>query len=127
MKTLKIKWQRFVYENETCPRCSETEKEIEEAFSSLKESLEPLGIEVLLEKEEIPFERFKENPLESNRIFINDIPLEEWIGASVGTSPCCNVCGPYECRTIETEDQKYETIPKNLIFEAGLAAALKLI
>lgn len=127
MKTLRIKWQRLVYEGETCPRCKGTETEIEEAVSSLKESLQPLGVEVLLEKEEITMERFEKDPLQSNRILINDIPLEDWVGGKTGRSPCCSICAPSDCRTLEIKDEIFEVIPKDLIYEAGLVAALKLV
>ena len=44
MKTLKIKWQRLIFNEQTCPRCGSTEKEVEKAVSILKESLKPVGI-----------------------------------------------------------------------------------
>ena len=50
MKTLKIQWQRLVIDDQTCQRCGATEAEVEKAFQSLKHSLNPLGIEVVLEK-----------------------------------------------------------------------------
>ena len=41
---LKIKWQRLIFEGETCPRCGSTEKELEEAISTLRQSLTPLEL-----------------------------------------------------------------------------------
>ena len=49
-KVLKISWQRLVDEKgQTCQRCGSTEKELQEAFQSLKKSLAPLGIKVALD------------------------------------------------------------------------------
>lgn len=124
---LKIKWQRLISNGETCPRCGSTEKELEKAVSALKESLAPSGIEVIVEKEELPAAEFKKDPLQSNRIWINNRLLDNWIGGEVGHSPCCDVCGPSECRTLEVEGQVYEAIPAEIIIKAGLSAASQLV
>ncbi len=127
MKTLKIKWQRLVSAGETCPRCGSTEDELEKAISTLQQSLKPLGIEVVLEKRELSVAEFEKDPLLSNQIWINDKLLEEWIGGEVNQSPCCDVCGPSECRTLGVEGEVYETIPADLIIKAGLVAASQLV
>jgi len=126
-KTLRIEWQRLISNDRTCPRCGSTEEELDKAVSTLKQSLAPLGIEVMLEKKELSLSEFKKAPLQSNRIWINNRPLEDYIGGSVGQSPCCDVCGPSECRTVEMEGQTYETIPSKMIIKAGLAAATQLV
>ena len=120
--TLKIKWKRLVSKGETCPRCGSTEEELRKAVSTLKQSLAPLGMRVLLEKEELSVTKFKKDPLQSDRIWIGDHLLEEWIGGIVGRSPCCDVCGPHDCRTVEVEGQTYETVPAEIIIKAGLLA-----
>ncbi len=122
-KSIKIEWQRLITNGETCPRCSATEQEIDDALTILKQMLEPRGFEVLLEKREITPAEFEDNPLESNRILINGRSLEEWLKADVGASPCCDVCGTAQCRTIELNKRVYESIPAELIVQAGLAAA----
>ncbi len=126
-KTLRIEWQRLISNDKTCPRCGSTEEELDKAVATLKQSLAPLGIEVMLQKKELSVSEFKEAPLESNRIWINNRPLEDYIGGNVGQSPCCDVCGPSECRTVEIEGQTYETIPSQVIIQAGLAAATQLV
>lgn len=123
---LKIRWQRLVSEGETCPRCGSTEEELGKAVSTLRQSLAPLGIEVVFEKEELSVSEFKKDPLQSNRIWINDRLLEEWIGGEVGHTPCCDVCGPHDCRTVEVGGLVYETIPAEIIIKAGLSAAAQL-
>ncbi len=125
-KSVKIKWKRLTSKGETCPRCGSTEQEIEKAISTLKQSFAPLGIEVILEKEQISENEFQKDPLQSNKIWINDRLLEDWIGGKVGQSPCCDVCGTHDCRTVEIQGQTYDTIPSELIIKAGLSAASQL-
>jgi hypothetical protein len=122
-----ITWQRLVSNEETCPRCGSTEDELDGAVAALKQSLVPLGIEVRLEKRELSVDEFKKEPLESNRIWLNGQPLESFIDAGVGQSPCCDVCGPSECRTVTIDGHVYETIPSDVIVKAGLMAASTLI
>ncbi|MCX7796166.1 MAG: DUF2703 domain-containing protein [bacterium] len=127
MKTLKIRWQRLISNGQTCPRCKSTEEELERAVSILEQSLTPLGIQVILEKEELSIEEFEKDTLQSNRIWINGRLLEEWIGGKVSQSQCCDICGPSECRTIEIEEESCEVIPAELIIRAGLLVASQLI
>jgi len=127
MKTLTIRWQRLVNESgQTCTRCEETGDTVKTAFDKLKKTLAVLDIEVELEKETLDFLIFTKDPLQSNRIWIGGRPLEEWIGATVGKSQCCDVCGDSECRTISIGQNTFETIPENLIIRAGLFAAAEL-
>lgn len=127
MKTLKIRWQRLIYDEQTCPRCGSTEQEVEKAVSILKEALKPLGIRIALEKGEMTEAEFKKDPSLSNKIWIMDRPLEDWIGGNTGQSQCCSVCGTSECRTIVVGEEVYEAIPADLIIKAGLRAAAELI
>ncbi|MEM0253471.1 MAG: DUF2703 domain-containing protein [Candidatus Bathyarchaeia archaeon] len=127
MNSLRIKWQRLVSGGETCSRCDLTGRELERAVNILRRALKPLGLEVTLEKVELSMDEFVKSPLESNKILINDRPLEDWLGGEAGQSPCCGVCGPHDCRTIKLDGRIYEAITADLIVEAGLAAASKLL
>ena len=126
-KTLEIKWQRLVSDGQTCPRCGSTEEQLEKAISTLKQSLIPLGIEVVLEKDELSVAEFKKDPLQSNQIWLNDKMLEDWIGGKVNKSPCCDVCAPFECRTVGVGGEIYEVIPADVLVKAGLLAASQLV
>ena len=53
--------------------------------------------------------------------------MEEWLGASVGSSRCCSVCGTSECRTVEVEGTTFETIPETLFLRAALVASSQLL
>lgn len=126
MKILPIVWQRLVLNGETCPRCAGTGDEVERAYLRLREQLFPLGIEPVLETREIDAATFSANPAESNRIWIAGKPVEEWLDASVGSSPCCAVCGDSACRTVAVNGTSYEVVPEELLVKAGLIAALTM-
>jgi hypothetical protein len=130
-KVLKITWQRLVNEKgQTCQRCGSTEKEVQKALQSLKASLGPLGLKVTLEEKSLDPTTCAKDISQSNRIWIGDRALEEWLGAKVGKSLCGFCCTELseqvECRTVEVEGQVYETVPANLIIRAGLLAASDL-
>ncbi len=124
MKTLSIEWQRLLDEHKkTCPRCGSTEQQVEKAAASLTRELKPFEINVSLVKKAVEPEAFMKDVSQSNKILIAGKTLEEWLGARTGQSPCCEVCGDAECRTVKYADQTHETIPADLIVKAGLLAA----
>ena len=126
MKPLHIVWQRLVNSSgRTCDRCGGTQESLERAVAKLKVALAPLGMEPVLETKEIDEELFKRDTSESNRIWIEGRPLEELLGATVGASRCCAVCGEAECRTIDVHGTVYEVVSEELILRAALAAAAR--
>lgn len=128
MAMMQIRWQRLVDESgRTCDRCGETGKNVGEAFQLLKRSLAPFGIEVELQTIAIDKVTFSENPIESNRIWIGDKSLEHLLGAKVGQSRCCSVCGESECRTVTVDGETHEGITSSLIVRAGLTAAAEML
>ncbi len=132
MKTLTIRWQRLVDEKgETCERCGSTEVELQKAIGSLQKSLGELGIEVVLEKSALDPETCAKDVSQSNRIWVGELPLEEWLSGEVGESPCGFCCeelgGDVECRTVTINGKTYEAIPSELIIKAGLIAGSHLL
>lgn len=128
MKVLQIRWQRLVDEKgRTCDRCGATETSIEEAVAKLTRSLRELGVNVVLEKSALDARTFAGDPLQSNRIWIGGKPIEDWLQASVGKSPCCSTCGDTDCRTVTVDGKTYEEIPAELIVRAGLLAEAQLL
>jgi Tfp pilus assembly protein PilP len=121
-KKLVIIWQRLISYGNTCPRCGSTEDELDKAVLQLKEKLNPIGIEVILEKKELTLDEFKKDPIQSNGILFNGKSLEDLINAEIGQSQCCDVCGNNECRTVKIEEESHETIPADMIVRAGLIA-----
>lgn len=126
-RVLSIRWQRLVVNgHETCPRCRDTEAELDEAVERLKRSLASSNVRVDLEKVALDKATFEADPLASNRIWIAERPLEDWLDASVGKSPCCESCEDAECRTVRVGTEVYEAISSDLIVRAGLRAASSL-
>jgi len=128
MRPLKIVWQRLVTPGgATCNRCGDTFTELQRAVIKLKDVLAPLDLAPNLETVELTPESFNRDPAASNRIWIEGRPIEEWLGARVGTSRCCSVCGDAECRTVAIDQTVFETIPEHLIVRAALAAAARTL
>ena len=123
MKEITISWQRLVEDGRTCPRCGDTGEAVQQAADTLRNALAGLGIGVRLEEGELATAEFTQAPLESNRILLQGRTLEDWLGATTGQSPCCEVCGPNECRTVTVDGTTHEAIPADLIIRAGLLAA----
>ena len=128
MLALKIVWQRLLSpEGRTCDRCDATYHEMSRALVKLEAALAPLGIQPVLEVRAIDDSRFRTDPSESNRIWIAGKPLEDWLDARIGSSPCCPVCGDSPCRTVEVGDQSFEVIPEANLLRASLVAASSLL
>jgi len=126
IESLPIIWQRFVSsDGKTCDRCNATYQEMQWAVSKFKEALSPLGIEPTLKIREIGEKSFKASPSESNRIWIAGRPMEEWLGARVGSSRCCSVCGKSKCRTML--GTTFEAITEKLFLKAALVASSQLL
>lgn len=119
-----VHWQRLVDDQgQTCDRCGATEKAVDEAARQLQTALAPLGLDVELKKSVIDPATFARKSAESNRIWIGEEPLEQLLGAQVGTSKCCGSCGDNECRTLVLDGQTHEAVSARLIVQAGLIAA----
>ena len=127
MKTLPITWKRLVKDGQTCQRCGATQQSVLGAMTKLEAALRPLDLQPTLETQPMDDAGFRADPSESNRIWIAGRPMEEWLGASVGSSPCCSVCGDLPCRTMQVGDDTYEAIPEDLIIRAAMVAASELI
>ena len=127
MKPLSIVWKRLVTEGQTCPRCGSTQHNVSAAVARLESVLGPLGIQPVLHTEAIDAAAFRAAPAESNRIWIDGQPMEAWLGASAGNSPCCEVCGDLPCRTMQLDGHTYEAIPEELIVKAAMIAAARRI
>ncbi len=128
MKQLPIVWQRLVSgQGSTCPRCHDTGDAVHQAVAQLRQTLEPLGIAPQLQVRAIDEAAFLKDPLQSNQILVAGRPMEHWLGAATGSSPCCNECGDNECRTVEVDGQVHEAIPQELLVRAGLIAASRML
>ena len=123
MMTIKVIWQRLVDEHgQTCERCGNTEMELDKAMRFLEKSMAPAGVRFSVEKKALDSHEVSRDPAQSNRLWIDGLPLEKWLGADVGQSPCCGPCQDLPCRTLEVGGTVHETIPAELIIKAGLLA-----
>ena len=123
MQTIRSVWQRLLsLQGQTCDRCAATELALQQAVETLQQVLAPLQMQVEFHRQALTLAQFNQDPQASNRIWIDEQPLETWLGASTGTSLCCSVCGDAACRTLECDQQSYEAIPPRLIIKAGLLA-----
>ncbi len=130
METLPNVWNRLDKEGkegETCPRCESTHQSVVNAISRLELALPPLGIRPTLEIQAIDDRTFHSSPSVSNRIWIAGKPMEQWLGAGVGKSPCCTVCGDLSARTMKVEGSIYEVIPEDLIIRKAMIAASAVV
>jgi hypothetical protein len=127
-RPMTIHWQRLVDdEGRTCDRCGLTEESVRSACATLRQSMAPLGIDVRLTTSTLDVQTFLRSPNESNRIWIAGESLESLLGAEAGQSPCCNACGDNDCRTLVIGQRTYEAVPSNLIVQAGLVAASRIM
>ncbi|MFH0981980.1 MAG: DUF2703 domain-containing protein [Planctomycetota bacterium] len=127
-RVIRVCWQRLVTETgTTCERCGMTQTEVRNAVNTLRRCLRPLHFEVALEETSMAPAAVARDTLQSNRVFVDDRPLEDWVGGRTGMSlcgSCCDYLGPgVQCRTVAVEGQTYEAVPADLIVRAGLLAA----
>lgn len=126
MKRLTILWQRVTVDGGTCERCGDTGGNVRQAAETLRQELAALDIEVILTEKALP--PFQLGAIEeSNRVFFNERPVEEILGAEVGLNhcrSCCEMLGERtDCRTLTLDGRVYEALPVELLLRAGRAAA----
>jgi hypothetical protein len=128
MQSLPIIWQRLVNsDGKTCDRCDATYQALRRAVTKLKPLLRTLGIQPTIRIKKIDERTFKARPSESNRIWIGGKPMEEWLGARVGNSQCCSVCGEAACRTLQVDGTTFEAIPTRVLVKAVLIASSQML
>jgi len=126
--TVTVKWQRLVDERgQTCQRCGTTQDKVRQGAQLLRRCLRPLNMQVVLEETPLDPETVARDVSESNRIFLDGRPLEDWLHAKEGRSLCGSCCDQLgtrvECRTTVVDGRAYEAIPAVFIVRAGLLAA----
>lgn len=121
--TLKIRWKRVVdTSGRTASIHAAAETEIVAAYKSLKTSLEPLGVEVVLQKAEMSQEQFNQNPLNSNRIWLNGKALEMYL-PETKTGQIQDANSRVLFRTVSFGGKSFKEVPAKMIEHAGLIAA----
>ena len=119
MKQINIEWQHLDKDGETCTRCSDTGKTLQQVIDELSKELEPENIklvftEIKLDENEIP---------QSNKIFFNGIVIEDLIPELKVIENSCSSCSDLLgkdtcCRAVEYKGQIHEDIAESLIRKA---------
>lgn len=122
--TVTIRWKRLVDANtaRTAPAHQAAEKELDAAFATLKASLQPMGVDVVVQKVALTHEQFVNDPTGSNRIWVNGVAIEMYLpeGRS-GVQQDTQTSLPY--RTVEFAGVSFRDVPQQMIVKAGLIAA----
>ncbi|MHB8729656.1 MAG: DUF2703 domain-containing protein [Sulfuricaulis sp.] len=123
MKRLEIEWRHLDKAGNTCARCSETGRTLDETVAQLARECAARGVQVIYRET-----RLSERELpQSNMILFNGEPLESLLpGAAVSASDCPSCCEftgrPTACRTVELQGRTYEAIPAALVRAAACRA-----
>lgn len=117
---LVIGWKHLELGGKTCVRCGDTGQNIQEAVGRLREDCQLGGDDLVLKELKIGRARLSE----SNEINFNGIPLEKILPNLVISQSRCPSCRKIigksgSCRTIDCQNQRYETIPTDLIYRAA--------
>jgi hypothetical protein len=119
MKELEIEWKHLDVDGKTCARCNGTGDEIRQFVNFLHEECAMQDVHITLKETKLTEKEIEE----SNRIFINGIPLEDILPETTVSQNVCSSCSDLIgsstcCRTIIHIGKEYETIPQQLIREA---------
>ena len=119
MKELEIEWKHLDVDGKTCDRCAGTGDEIHQFVNRLHEECATQDVHIILKEIKLTEKEIEE----SNRIFINGIPLEDILPETTVSQNVCSSCSDLLgsstcCRTIIHTGKEYETIPQQLIREA---------
>ena len=123
--TLVVEWRHIGRDIEnTRERCDETGKAVRDVVDQIRAVLEDVGITVRFVENVLPSDAIAE----SNSILFNGVRLESLVeGMEVTSTPCTSsacIAGQdgAECRAIEYNGERYDSIPPELIARAALRA-----
>ncbi len=120
MKRLEIEWRHLDKEGNTCIRCSDTGKTLEEVIAELKKECSRHDVQIVFRETKLSEQDIRE----SNKVLFNGIPIEALLPGAMASENSCESCCDFTgretyCRTVEYEGQTYEAIPGHLIREAA--------
>ena len=127
-KVIVLSWQRpDAAACKGCEKCGITEKDMQKAAAELKNQLADKGIKVLVKPRAAV--KGETCAVSASNVWVCDVPLETWLAASVNTRPCdCKGSSqPMNCKALYLNGNEYQTIPPELVVDAGMRAAAMLI
>lgn len=120
---LTVEWQHVAGARGTCERCTGTGETLDRIRDELADQVGP-GREVAITETILPDEALAD----SNRVLVNDVPIEELLDdASLETtactgcgelSACCGPDGAAQCRALVVDGEVHETLNGRLLREA---------
>lgn len=124
LKQLDIEWRHLDKDGNTCLRCSDTGKPLEQTVIDLMQECALHGAQVVYHETKLSVEEIPQ----SNMLLINGVALESLLLSASAASSHCASCGeftgkPTFCRTVKYQGLTYESIPAALIREAACRVA----
>lgn len=124
LKQLDIEWRHLDKDGNTCLRCSDTGKPLEQTVIDLMQECALHGAQVVYHETKLSVEEIPQ----SNMLLINGVALESLLPNASAASSHCASCGeftgkPTSCRIVKYQGQTYESIPAALIREAACRVA----
>lgn len=120
-KRVTVEFEYLVVDGSTCDRCGDSRAGVRAAVADALTMLPQLDIKFV--EHELSSDRLAD----SNRVLINGLPAEEWLGGQAVISDCPScatlVGEPACCREVEVGGVRTEAISRELVLDAILAAA----
>ena len=127
-KVIVLTWQKSeAAACQNCDKCGITEQDMQKAAAELKTQLADKKMNVVVKPRAAG--TGKTVAASACNVWVCDIPLETWIGASINTRPCEGQgdCQKMTHKALYLNGSEYEKIPPELVVEAGMRAANMLI
>ncbi len=118
-----VELEYLVVDGQTCDRCGDTREGVRAAVDDARRLLASEAVTLeLVERELEPLQL-----ADSNRVLVNGVSAEEWLGGASIMSDCPS-CGELLggfacCREIEVGGVRTEAVGRDVVFDAIMAAA----
>lgn len=120
-KRVTVEFEYLVVKGETCDRCGDSRAGVRAAVADALVMWPQLDVK-LVERE-----LASDHLADSNRVLVNGMPAEEWLGGTSAISSCesCSdlLSTPVCCREVEVGGVRAEAISRELVLDAIMAAA----
>jgi hypothetical protein len=123
MQTLEIEWRHIDLAGVPCERCHTTGAALPRVVAELRRQCGRGHVRVTYRETRLALDGLDA----SNSVLINGRPLEHWLGAKTGASPCAGCCQATgapdtHCRTVKVAGSTFEAVPPELILRAACRA-----